>query len=394
MVEPAKDSQPIEILTAANKDWVKIPGIAKGDESENNGDLRQRLNQLLTEVLLSENLVVLAGLGTTIYIKDGKGNRLGPTMPQLWGEVAKMAGDQFETIKKHVRYSTPKEGGDNIELLLSHCQLSERLEPNKQVGEFVEQAEKLIVEKCRFVKSETNLSFHENFLRKVARRNPRKPRLKVFTTNYDLAFETAASHLRFVVVDGFSHTQPQEFDGSHFGYDFVVRSQDREVPDYLPNVFYLFKMHGSVDWELDSWQVTKKQLPAKPLIVYPRMSKFESSYDQPFIELMSRFQLSLREPNTGLLVLGFGMNDHHIVQPMLSAIRANIGLKAAIVGPELKASENKAIQSIQALIQEGDWRLSLVNAGFEEVVTLLPDLVKETEAEQHRTRLKALEKTK
>jgi hypothetical protein len=78
----------------------------------------------------------------------------------------------------------------------------------------------------------------------------------------------------------------------------------------------------------------------------------------------------------------------------LSAIRANIGLKAAIVGPELKASENKTIQSIQSLIQEGDWRLSLVNARFEEVVPLLPDLVKETEAEQHRARLKALEKTK
>jgi hypothetical protein len=397
MVETPTKSQPIEVLSAGTgKDWVEIPELARADElaSDKGEDLRQRLNQLLTEVLLSENLVVLAGLGTTLYIRDEKGNRCGPTMPQLWDEVAKKAGEHFEAIKEKVRYSTPKEGGDNIELLLSHCLLSERLEPNKQIGEFVAGAERLIAERCRFVKPGTSLSSHESFLRKVARRNPRKPRLRVFTTNYDLTFETAASHLRFVVVDGFSHTQPQEFDGSHFGYDFVVRSQDREVPDYLPNVFYLFKLHGSVDWELDSGQITKKQIPPKPLIIYPRMSKFESSYDQPFIELMSRFQLSLREPNTGLLVLGFGMNDHHIVQPVMSAIRANIGLKAAIVGPSLKTSKNEAIQSIRSLIQEGDWRLSLVNAKFEEVVPLLPDLVKETEAEQHRARLRTLEKTK
>jgi hypothetical protein len=397
MVEPLPKSQPIEILSAGTgKDWVKIPEPTRGDEVGNDTgeDLRQRLNQLLTEVLLSENLVVLAGLGTTLYIKNENGSPCGPTMSQLWDGVAKMAGKSFEAIKKQVRYSTPAEGGDNIELLLSHCQLSERLEPNTEIGQFVAGAEKLIVEKCRFVGPGTNLSSHELFLRKVARRNPRKPRLKVFTTNYDLTFESAASHLRFVVIDGFSHTQPQEFDGSHFGYDFVVRSQDREVPDYLPNVFYLFKLHGSVDWELGSGQVTKKQIPTKPLIIYPRMSKFESSYDQPFIELMSRFQLSLREPNTGLLVLGFGMNDHHIVQPVLSAIRANIGLKAAIVSPSLKAGKNAAIQSIRALIQDGDWRLSLLNAKFEEIVSLLPDLVKETEAEQHGARLRALEKTK
>jgi hypothetical protein len=397
MAEPLAKNQPIEILTAGTgKEWVVIPERSGAQESgdEKGADLRQRLNQLLTEVLLSENLVVLAGLGTTLYIRDEKGNRCGPTMPQLWDEVAHMAGDRFEAIKKHVRYSTPKEGGDNIELMLSHCLLSERLEPNDEIGQFVADAEKLIAERCRFVKPNTNLSSHESFLRKVARRNTRNPRLKVFTTNYDLAFETAASHLRFVVVDGFSHTQPQEFDGSHFGYDFVVRSQDRDVPDYLPNVFYLFKLHGSVDWELESGQIAKKQTPPSPLIVYPRMNKFESSYDQPFIELMSRFQVSLREPNTGLLVLGFGMNDHHIVQPVLSAIRANIGLKAAIVSPSLKTSKNEAIQSIRALIQDGDWRLSLVNAKFEEVVTLLPDLVKETEAEQHRARLRALDKAK
>ena len=63
--------------------------------------------------------------------------------------------------------------------------------------------------------------------------------------------------------------------------------------------------------------MTKTIEPAKTLDDYPRYSKFESSFDQPFIELMSRFQLSLREPNTGLIVVGFGFNDHHMAEPIM-----------------------------------------------------------------------------
>jgi SIR2-like domain len=382
----------VEILTASTgKDWASTAAAKDADERtiQKTEALGQRLSQLLTEILLSENLVVLAGLGTTQYVRDASGGRASPTMRDLWEGATGLAGERFPALKERVRYATSAEG-DNIELLLSQCQLAQRYNPDEQVQTFITKAEALIVQKCRFVKNDSNLTLHESFLRKVGRRNTRKPRLKLFTTNYDVAFETAASHARFIAVDGFSHTQPQEFDGSHFNYDFVLRSQEREVPDYLPNVFHLYKLHGSVDWELEGSQVVKKPLPLKPLIIYPRMSKFESSYDQPFIELMSRFQLSLREPNTGLLVLGSGLNDHHIVQPIMSSIRANVGLKAAIADPSLKESKNEAICAIKSLIHEGDWRLGLVCGGFEEIVPILPDLVRETEEEQHRARFRSL----
>jgi hypothetical protein len=386
----------LEILTAATgKDWVST--VAQGPVDDKAAQAvesyGQRLKQLLTEILLSENLVVLAGLGTTLYIHAEHGIAGAPTMTELWEGAARLAGDSFEDLKTRVKYSRPKEG-DNIELLLSHCLLAQRFNPSKEVANFVDAAEGFIVKRCRFVKPNSNLTFHESFLRKVARRDSRKQRLRVFTTNYDVAFETAASHARFIAVDGFSHTQPQEFDGSHFNYDFVHRSQEHEVPDYLPNVFQLYKLHGSVDWELIGNQVTKTIEPAKPLIIYPRFSKFESSFEQPFIELMSRFQLSLREPNTGLIVVGFGFNDHHIVQPIMSAIRSNVGLKAAIVDPSLKEGRKEHIATIESLIKNGDYRLALVNAKFEDLVPILPDLVRETEEERHRARFRGLaEKT-
>lgn len=384
----------MDILTAATgKDWVSTLAEKGADEGtiqkiEGNS---QKLNQLLTEILLSENLVTLAGLGTTLYIQDGKGKSVAPTMHQLWDAAVALAGNNFASLKDRVKYVTPPEG-DNVELLLSQCQLAQRFGPSTELASFVERAEAEIVKRCRFITPDSALTFHESFLRKVARRNTRKPRLKLFTTNYDIAFETAASHIRFVTVDGFSHTQPQEFDGSHFNYDFVVRSHDRDVPDYLANVFHLYKLHGSIDWESSQSQVIKSPSPSKPLIIYPRLSKFESSYDRPFIELMSRFQLYLREPNTGLLVIGFGLNDHHIVQPIMSAISANVALKAAIVAPSLKESKNETIGTIKSLILNGDWRLALINAKFEEIVPVFPDLVKETEEEQHRARLRSLGK--
>jgi hypothetical protein len=320
----------------------------------------------------------LAGEGET---------KLGPTMAELWDAAGKIGGDSFAALKSKVNYDP---AAKNIELLLSHCQMSESLKSEPQVASFVRDTEKMIVSSCRFVKKETLLSNHEAFLRKTARRSARLPRMKLFTTNYDLCFERASSRTQFIVIDGFSHTQPQEFDGSHFSYDLVRREQEKDAPDYIPNVFHLHKMHGSVDWRQDEGVVVRDPDAPRPLIIYPRVGKFESSYGQPYLEMMARFQFALRQPKTGVLIIGFGFNDNHVVQPILSAIRANVGLKLMAVSPHIADSENAAIKQITALIKAGDWRLSLVNASFKEFVGVIPDLVQQTEQEQHFARVRAV----
>jgi hypothetical protein len=83
------------------------------------------------------------------------------------------------------------------------------------------------------------------------------------------------------------------------------------------------------------------------LIIYPRLSKFESSYEQPFLEMMSRFQASLRQSNTGVLVIGFGFNDAHVAQPLLSALESNVNLKMVVVDPGLEASTNKTVGKLR-----------------------------------------------
>jgi hypothetical protein len=230
-------------------EWVPIDPTEAREEHplEKISFLRDGLTSDLTALLLSEHLVVLTGLGTSLCVTNKDGERLAPTMRDLWNAAEERAGDDFSRIREKVNFPSHQEG--NIELLLSHCQLSQLLREDEMVGRFISATEAVIVERCQFVRHGTPLPIHEVFLRKCARRSTRQARMKLFTTNYDLCFETAASHAKFVVVDGFSHLQPQLFDGSYFSYDLVRRVQDGGVPDYIPNVFQMYKLHGSLDWE-------------------------------------------------------------------------------------------------------------------------------------------------
>ena len=203
------------------------------------------LIELITDVLTCEHLIILCGLGTSLSMPDDPA--LGPTMKQLWDAAKEIAGNKFEAILKKVNYDRDKTGLENIELLLSHCQISEKLNSDPQIAKFILDTEKVVVDRCRFVKETTLLPIHESFLRKVARRSTRQPRAQLFTTNYDTCFESAAGAIRFVVIDGFSHSQPQEFDGGYFDYDIVTREPQTQTPEYINNVFQLFKLHGSVD---------------------------------------------------------------------------------------------------------------------------------------------------
>jgi SIR2-like domain len=373
--EPISPESPRLLATMAGPDWRDVKA------NDDSGTIRQKI---LSDVLLSPNLIVLCGLGTSMYLKDQGGKRLAPTMSDLWSEVSK--DSDFKATLEKV-FFPPTEV--NIERFLSQCQLSIALSPDSKTKAFIERAEKLIVARCRFVTPDLILDRHELFLRKAARRSTRLPRMRLFTTNYDLTFESAASRTGFIAVDGFSHTSPSIFDGVNFSYDFVRRDDDREGPEYIPNVFHLYKIHGSVDWELRNGRILRTDQPPSPLIIYPRNSKFESSYNPPFLEMMSRLQLALRQPNTGLLIVGFGFNDEHLAQPLLAAIRSNVALKALIVSPLLskEGETNPHIDAISQLILSGDDRLAFLETSFEQLVTTMPDLVAVTEEEEHRKRL-------
>jgi SIR2-like domain len=381
---PNDGASAVRVLLAETRGWGSVQARSDDDAEQQRAERTCRLlERQLVDVLAAEHLVVLSGLGTSRAVRNPDGTALAPTMAELWSEAAEL--QSFDAAVEESGYR-PDVQGEDIEALLSRCQMSQELGVSGSVGAFLTAAETLIVGRCRFLRADSDLSVHEAFLRRIARRSTRLPRTQLFTTNYDLAYETAAARTEFVVIDGFSYTSPSRFNGTLFEYDLVRRGDQSEPLAYIPNLFHLYKLHGSVSWEQKDGEILRAGEPEHPVLIYPRQSKYELSYNRPFLEAMSRFQFALRRPNTALLVVGFGFNDHHLNEPILNAVRSNIGLRIAVVGPHLETSQNRVTLEFQRLIAAGDARLTMLNMTFEELVPRLPDLVPVSEAERHDAR--------
>ena len=397
--------------------WVdKLPPPAQ----EVDGDLTLRddfalaeTKRALSDVLRCNNLVVLSGLGTSLCVQPAAiGGAKAPTMRDLWlivaaqqNAVAANSNPPSPTFLQILEIVGHPQEKHDIEALLSRCRLAESFLINgakDEVAKFIVVAEALIISSTSFVGINHPLPVHGEFLRRAARRSQRKSRTKIFTTNYDRCFEEAGRQGRYVVVDGFSQTVPPTFDAIHFTYETARRVADTESLDPIPNLFHLYKLHGSIDWQRQdpSGEITKWTQGGKPVLIYPRNSKYELAFEQPYLEMISAFQSALRESDTGLLVIGFGFNDNHLAEPIMSAIRSNLSLKVVVVSPGLapwnnglqqghgECGINKYLVRLRDLANAGDARITLLNCGFEEMVPLVPDLVAETDIELHVERLR------
>jgi hypothetical protein len=182
------------------------------------------------------------------------------------------------------------------------------------------------------------------------------PRAKVFTLNYDTLFEQAAIKGAYSVIDGFSFSTPHTFNGKYFDHDIVVRENSRveKEENYLPRVFHFYKLHGSLNWEKNSdGEIIKKDTSLeKPVLIYPRNDKFEVSYEQPFFEMIARFQSSVREKNSLLICIGFSFYDKHIKSIILEAVRSNPSFQLLVVIPDIDIEPDNDHSSLVDLAKE------------------------------------------
>ncbi|WP_170760728.1 SIR2 family protein [Ruegeria lacuscaerulensis] len=361
---------------------------------------RQEIDRVLSDIVRSKNLIVLTGLGTSLCVKDDGGNVKAPTMGVLWQAVQQAyaeAREGYPTWNEVLQIARHPEGNTDIEELLSRAKIAESFEAGEEqekISRFIADAERIIRGKVDFLDSNEQLPLHESFLRRLARRSVRRERLRLFTTNYDRCFEHAGQRAGFVVMDGFTLSQPSTFDPMHFSYDIVRRGSESDAPDYIENLFQLYKIHGSIDWEFDEDASKINRVPSadRPLLIYPRNTKYELAFAQPYLEMISSFQSAIRKRDTGLLVVGFGFNDNHIAEPILAAIETNLALKVVVVSPNVQehSGANGHLSKISELINQGDARLSMIGATFEDIVPIVPDLTAMTDLERHVERVRAV----
>lgn len=307
-----------------------------------------------------ENLVVLTGAGASKEI--GEGDKKGLLLSEFWKIIDEALNSKYgvenslETICEKARFDLKGKGND-IEALLSRLFLLQQTDSKISVtfgsdpdskkvslADISEAIEKKIRDLCDL--KLPIQSPQRNLLEKLAKRKQSDPRIKLFTLNYDTLFEQASGQINAVLIDGFSFNLPRIFSGRNFDYDIVKRENSKLGKDnnYLERVFHLYKLHGSINWERrkEDGEIFLKENTEEPLMIYPRGDKYEVSYEQPYFEMMSRFQSSLRQNNVTLIVIGYSFLDKHINTVIVEAFNQNPSFDLIIVDPYLSEDSSKS----------------------------------------------------
>ena len=362
--------------------WRPLDVSAEGTDAQK-AKARENKDELKTMLLASlqmQHLLVLAGSGCSLSAG-------GPSMQALWnGAVGEnpTAEAKATAAKVHHDLESP-----NIEAFLSRIEAYLQVNTDKGVTAFLNSSKQVILQRCSAFLKPEELVAHMTFLHRLSRRRVRDQRLRVFTTNYDLCFERAASALGGVALDGFSFAAPRRYDPRFFSYDIIRRPRSGDdLGNYLEGVFLLYKLHGSVNWARNAdGTICEKPdpTPEQACLIYPASGKYQQSFVQPHLESMAQYLAAVREPNTCLLIVGFGFNDDHLAEPLLAAVQSNPHLRLIIVDHSADekanaASSNRFWKQFFELANRGEdvW---FIKSSFEGFAQLIPDLKSLTPAD-------------
>lgn len=431
--QPAGKAELLRLLTRDGK-WLgwsdEEVKPEEGTTTSRKPGCKERVDEVLQAALHSTNVIVLLGSGASFCAKNDDGTTA-PGMDDLWDEVkanvianVQDIGMSFEDVALSVTGQASASLMKNIEGLLSYCKIQlELLSVRAEVGEefrekklksslekFLKLAEETILARVDFVDEKTTLTAHLALLQKFSRRGVEKPRVRLFTTNYDLCVEQAALHQNIVLIDGFSHSARQRFNRDNFQHDIVRRTPVSTKAEYVDGVFHLYKLHGSIDWRRQSDDVVVRSMEScpelRPVLIYPRSSKYQESFESPYLDMFAALQASLREPDTTLIVAGFGFADDHISAPIWSALESNLSLRLIFCDPSLLEAHKLDSgyhlidadieaqfpyqKKIMKLVQQGDGRITVLNGRFEDLANALPTVSGDTDRQRLQDRLERI----
>ena len=322
-----------------------------------------------------ENILILTGAGSSIGI--GKGDKKGKILSQLWDDSEKELGkENFELLCKLVKYNDTDSNGiiKNLEKVLSLANTAKEYINDEKIdiSKSVDTIKKLIKDRCTLELPDN--SPHSLLLNKITKRKVTYPRFKLFTLNYDTLFEQAGKLANFTIIDGFSFSLPRVFSGRNFDLDIVSRNNSRvkEEDNFIQKVFHLYKLHGSVDWCKEENIIFQKDNVDDALMIYPNQSKYESSYEQPYFEMMSRFQQSLRNENVLLICVGFSFGDKHIVTAIKEALEQNPSFQLMVINKGID-EKNENLKSFIDISKRHN-NVFFISETFEDFAKNYPDL--------------------
>lgn len=221
-------------------------------------------------------------------------------------------------------------------------------------------------------------SGHIPFLAKLMARDTNLGRTHLFTLNYDTLFEQALEELGIQYFDGFSGKATARFDPAVYGLDIyypgdVSEGRIRRFDKFLQ----FYKLHGSIHWRVENDGTCKaqhrnlsfaekyrKSTPMDKaqklksneyerigsLGILPISQKFTQTLDMPYAHLFRLFHARLNQPQTFLLVLGYGFGDSHVTRIIETALM-NPSLVMLVVEPNPNSEIVQKITRYQSLGQ-------------------------------------------
>ena len=352
----------------------------------------RRIQALLAEWLRMENVVVLTGAGCSVgaggrlmtghgnnslerlvlnaveqcdlsrrakaIIKWKKKNGFGAGNFEEWlsflfNANRLLEGDQ--TPIQSVSWKRTKANGTEITLSKND---EKKLQGYIEKAIFCECA--LELDRKELTEKAKNSSGHIPFLAKLIARDANLGRTHLFTLNYDTLFEQAMEELGIQYFDGFSGKTSARFDPAVYGLDIyypgdVAEGRVRRFDKFLQ----FYKLHGSLHWFMKNgaYRAQHKDLSfakgyracddsakAKKLKsdeykdigsfgILPTSQKFTQTLDMPYAHLFRLFHARLNQPQTFLLVMGYGFGDEHVTRIIETAL-TNPSLVMLVVEPD------------------------------------------------------------
>lgn len=312
------------------------------DTDENRSRLIQRLRQYL-EV---RNLTVLIGNGSSI-----------PLGAPLVGSAKKVVSDldvprhrladaqhhqRARSLLDHLLAAQPDIGVEPLLTVLVNLQANDALLGADQsvngVNVIAEDArllerllKKWLYNRCEDLNavSDDRLRDQKELLRRLLLRSTTLPRVKVFTTNYDLVLERALDNLGVMYFDGFSGTINRTLRTESYHYDLYYPGETTEGRvSRVDRVLHLYKLHGSINWRRrrsasDDIIISHVQ-PAEgeygDVMIYPSPLKVTEMNGYPYAEMFRHFSTTIHQPQSALLTIGYKFQDEHINRLIYQAL--------------------------------------------------------------------------
>jgi len=225
----------------------------------------------------------------------------------------------YEIVLGH--FKADKREEPNVEDLLSHIRSLRQVAGNDIVrGIAAKDLEALDRAICGFIVEAVDKTLPDSSTpyHKVAAwigAIPRSYPVEIFTTNYDLLVEQALEENRVPYFDGFVGSRRTFFDS------YAV--EEDALP---PRWARLWKLHGSVNWRQDGTGVVsrgEKVVGDERRVIHPSHLKYDESRRMPYVAMIDRLRLFLKQPSSVLIGCGYSFRDHHLNANLTEGLQGN-----------------------------------------------------------------------